>query len=1100
MRCLLTSILVFAIQSLASLALANEPPVAIATTNKMTTTGGDGNTVTLTGTDGPPPVQTGWIDWDADTNTTALTLGGNWIYLLSTSVNQQVGRDGNVTGASLWIHNATNLIGIGFVVCRPTGTANQYTVIGKSEEITTGYATGANTFYFTNPIEGVLSTDIFTICVKQSIEAQCLDGRITASEFDCNDVGTGVIKWLDTGNTTYSDIDVNDNFTTTGGGTTWLVMPMCPLMEPPTVIGIGDSIAEGSTLNFSYRTNYAFSKDRFGSYQQVTYRDYGWTYENGVGTSSARSANSAADLNQNAKEHLGIFDKRPQYIHCHVGINDINDGVTWDDYLVNITTILRHCEKHNAKLILDALFPITGKADNTTGTWAHNTTRDTWNAKLAAWAATEPNVIFLNINDTLGQKRTVNKTGDTNALPADNLWDLIPGYISAVDGLGVHLSQAGCSAASCAMNYALGHYFGVDVGAAYSESIYIKHKDVKGTLVNFPVVIDANCIKNNNFWTQVRSDGGDIWVDYAGSEIPRELVAIDTTAHTIELWFILPSVSSSVDTKATLHWGGDICRGNSTNVWDANTKMVQHCNYVGGSYAPQLVDSTIFNNDLNQSAGYGGNLTPVNLFDRGTRVCNIEYDSVTDKYWWLLQNYTDGNIYLASAPTLTGNWTLESIVIPWFAVNCLRHFGTKWYIYGQDHIYYAEANDVNGPYSAKIGPLLSLGAAGEWDDEGISEPHVFEKNDIYYLFYMGWNGPNDPNPGIEKVGYATSTSPTGPFTKYAGNPVLDGNDGWNSGNVKAAHPYVFQFDSNTNDCYIGYTANASNGASLSLGFESTTDFNTFTELAGNPVLTIACGGGPPIDVNGIWYLPYEYSYGTLAYGRITTPWNLPDMNVSGKIGSGVLFNTTGNFKGKTANLNNATITGATISFWGDFNTLTSGTILSKGSVNTITKIIMGDTYTIYAGIGGNSSTYKTIATIADYRNIWHKFDMRWVNSTDELSFYVDGSLIGSATETSNWPTNSTFSLGAAAILKGIIDEVRISDVDRGADWIYTSYQNQNDPEGFWSGGSNIEDLDIFCDQWLQDVDCFGQLDCPDLIHDDYVDFADYAELVRDWGI
>jgi PKD repeat protein len=47
---------------------------------------------------------------------------------------------------------------------------------------------------------------------------------------------------------------------------------------------------------------------------------------------------------------------------------------------------------------------------------------------------------------------------------------------------------------------------------------------------------------------------------------------------------------------------------------------------------------------------------------------------------------------------------------------------------------------------------------------------------------------------------------------------------------------------------------------------------------------------------------------------------------------------------------------------------------------------------------------------------------------------------------------------------------------------------------------DIEDLDMFCEQWLKDVDCFGQAGCADLIHDYCVDFDDFAELARDWGI
>lgn len=47
-------------------------------------------------------------------------------------------------------------------------------------------------------------------------------------------------------------------------------------------------------------------------------------------------------------------------------------------------------------------------------------------------------------------------------------------------------------------------------------------------------------------------------------------------------------------------------------------------------------------------------------------------------------------------------------------------------------------------------------------------PFMLKHKGLYYLTYSG-TGANSPNYGI---GYATSKSPTGPFVKYAGNPIV----------------------------------------------------------------------------------------------------------------------------------------------------------------------------------------------------------------------------------------------------------------------------------------------------------------------------------------
>lgn len=75
-----------------------------------------------------------------------------------------------------------------------------------------------------------------------------------------------------------------------------------------------------------------------------------------------------------------------------------------------------------------------------------------------------------------------------------------------------------------------------------------------------------------------------------------------------------------------------------------------------------------------------------------------------------------------------------------------------------------------------------FGVSQAWEDSNLQPyahakvtegPYILKHNGIYYLVYSA-NHFENPNYGI---GYATSSSPVGPWTKYDGNPIIAGNDG-----------------------------------------------------------------------------------------------------------------------------------------------------------------------------------------------------------------------------------------------------------------------------------------------------------------------------------
>ena len=74
------------------------------------------------------------------------------------------------------------------------------------------------------------------------------------------------------------------------------------------------------------------------------------------------------------------------------------------------------------------------------------------------------------------------------------------------------------------------------------------------------------------------------------------------------------------------------------------------------------------------------------------------------------------------------------------------------------------------PLTKKGEPKVVIRPTEEWEKrsgEVTEGPFMLKHNGTYYLTYSG-TGADSPNYGI---GYATSKSPTGPFVKYAGNPI-----------------------------------------------------------------------------------------------------------------------------------------------------------------------------------------------------------------------------------------------------------------------------------------------------------------------------------------
>ncbi|MDQ6423601.1 glycoside hydrolase family protein [Paenibacillus sp. LHD-117] len=88
----------------------------------------------------------------------------------------------------------------------------------------------------------------------------------------------------------------------------------------------------------------------------------------------------------------------------------------------------------------------------------------------------------------------------------------------------------------------------------------------------------------------------------------------------------------------------------------------------------------------------------------------------------------------------------------------------------------AVADSLDGPW-ARVGaePIIAVGAEPSWDDFCTSNPaFAVTPEGKYRIYYKAWDTATAMKfNGNRKYGYAESDSLTGPYTKFAHNPVID---------------------------------------------------------------------------------------------------------------------------------------------------------------------------------------------------------------------------------------------------------------------------------------------------------------------------------------
>jgi hypothetical protein len=110
-------------------------------------------------------------------------------------------------------------------------------------------------------------------------------------------------------------------------------------------------------------------------------------------------------------------------------------------------------------------------------------------------------------------------------------------------------------------------------------------------------------------------------------------------------------------------------------------------------------------------------------------------------------------------------------------------------------------------------------------------------------------------------------------------------------------------------------------------------------------------------------------------------------------------------------------------------------------------------FDIHGGESGSSAKDNILCPLEE----WYYVAGTWSDPNDRMQLFANGELKGTYIETLHMLDSPYhFAVGfqeySVNYFDGVLDEIRISDIERSEDWIKTTYQNQNDPSGFLSIG------------------------------------------------
>ncbi|MHA2224051.1 MAG: DUF2341 domain-containing protein [Candidatus Hodarchaeales archaeon] len=228
------------------------------------------------------------------------------------------------------------------------------------------------------------------------------------------------------------------------------------------------------------------------------------------------------------------------------------------------------------------------------------------------------------------------------------------------------------------------------------------------------------------------------------------------------------------------------------------------------------------------------------------------------------------------------------------------------------------------------------------------------------------------------------------------------------------------------------------------------------------------------DYIAVWHLN-EFGNGTNEYSDSTSNNNdgqdigSPPTQVPGKIGDGQFFN----------GIDNLILVPSSTSLLSPMNEITiEGWVYSTDNSPGGSIVSMNEGYgldfqdeRIWAHLNGTSADpwFTGVNAISG----WHHYVFTYDGSINDINvLLIDGSPVSGTINSGKIQSSGSLHIGwtnwTSQFTKGIIDEVRISNITKTFEWIETEFNNQNNPSSFYS----IEPMEIF-DGKSPEINDFG---------------------------
>lgn len=190
------------------------------------------------------------------------------------------------------------------------------------------------------------------------------------------------------------------------------------------------------------------------------------------------------------------------------------------------------------------------------------------------------------------------------------------------------------------------------------------------------------------------------------------------------------------------------------------------------------------------------------------------------------------------------------------------------------------------------GDVLTKGGSGAWDESFVRDPDVIKVGSTYIMMYAGQKVAG-ASATTHKIGRATASSPTGPWTKDAGNPVFTKtSNGANEPNIE------YDAYDTGREYKLVYTYSASGGTDDvgvgSMGWATSSDSISWTDQGRLASLTSIQDQDVIRDTNGYYHYFLNASDNQIYHAR-TKSWLVDGLPVAGNYTLGLALGAGGTY-------------------------------------------------------------------------------------------------------------------------------------------------------------------------------------------------------------